>query len=112
MPNPRRTSGKATAALILAIASFVICPIVPAIIGLVPVCQARQEIAFSNGTLDGEGLATAAKIVAIINLALCGVGAVVAVLALIAIAFLGTNASVHFSRVGTSVSLIHLFTAR
>jgi hypothetical protein len=112
MPNPRRTSGKATAALILAIASFVICPIVPAIIALALVRQARQEIAFSNGALDGESLVTAAKIVAIVNLALFGVGVVVAALALLAIAFVGTNASTHFSRVGTSISLIRPFTMR
>ncbi len=66
----RPTAGKATAALILAIASFVVCPVVPAIVALVLAAQAKREIESSQGRLDGEGLVTAARVISIIHLAM------------------------------------------
>ncbi len=65
------TSTKAVVALVLAIASFVVCPLIPAIVALVLAPQARDEIAASGGRVGGEGLVTGARVVAWINVGLC-----------------------------------------
>ncbi len=64
------TSGNAIAALVLAIASWVVCPIVFAIIALVFSSLGQKEIAASGGTRQGGELVTAARIVAWINIGL------------------------------------------
>jgi hypothetical protein len=58
------------AALVLAIVSWVFCPVIPAIIALVFANKAEKEIAISNGWVTGGGLVTASKIVAWINIGL------------------------------------------
>lgn len=65
------TDSKAIIALVCAIGSFVVFPVVPAIVALVLAPQARRDIAASGGRLTGEGLVTAAKVIAWINLVLC-----------------------------------------
>lgn len=67
----QETSSKAIVALVLAIGSFVVLPFVTAIAGLVLASSARREIDESGGRLTGEGLATAAKVLSWINIALC-----------------------------------------
>lgn len=64
------TSGNAIAALVLAIASWVVCPIVFAIVALVFASLGQKEIAASGGTRHGGELVTAARIVAWINIGL------------------------------------------
>ena len=64
------TSGNAIAALVLAIASWVVCPIVFAILALVFSSLGQKEIAASGGTRHGGELVTAARIVAWINIGL------------------------------------------
>lgn len=66
----RKTDGTAIAALILAIASFVICPVVTAIVALALIPGSRRNIAASGGALGGDGLLNAAKWIAWINIAL------------------------------------------
>jgi hypothetical protein len=68
------TDGKAIGALVSAIASFVICPFVPAVVALVLAGQAMRSIRESGGRLTGESLVTAARIIAWIHLALCLLG--------------------------------------
>ncbi|MGA1147023.1 MAG: DUF4190 domain-containing protein, partial [Candidatus Nanopelagicales bacterium] len=68
-PTPQ-TSNSAVAALVLAIVSWVFCPVIPAIIALVFANKAEKEIAISNGWVTGGGLVTASKIVAWINIGL------------------------------------------
>jgi hypothetical protein len=58
----------AVAALICSIASWVVCPVAPAVVALILASNARKKIAESGGRLDGEGLCTAATIVAWINI--------------------------------------------
>jgi hypothetical protein len=58
-------------ALVLSIASFVVCPLIPAVIALVLASQAKQEIAYSGGRVGGDGLVTASRVVAWINIGLC-----------------------------------------
>ena len=69
-PVAPRNSGTAIAALVVAIASFVVCPLIPAIIALVLARNARNEIANSGGTVTGEGLVTAARVISWINIVL------------------------------------------
>ncbi len=73
-----QTDGTAITALVLAIASFAliptfilapVCPIL-AIVALALCPSSRRKIQSSNGAVTGEGLLTAARIVAWINLGL------------------------------------------
>lgn len=60
----------AVVALILAIASFVVCPFIPAVVALVVAGKAEQYIRASGGRSTGEGMARAARIVAWVNIGL------------------------------------------
>jgi hypothetical protein len=79
-----RNSQDAVIALVAAIASWVICPIVPAIIALVYASRAEQAIAASGGALTGQGMVTGARVIAWVHLALAAVFAVVAVVLIVA----------------------------
>ena len=68
-PAPQ-TDGRAIAVLVLAICSFVVFPVIPAIVALVLAPGALRNIAESGGRLTGEGLVRAGRIVAWINLVL------------------------------------------
>jgi len=61
-------NGEAVAAFVLAILSFVLVPVVPAIVALVLAHVARGKIWASRGGYRGLGLCTAATVLAIINL--------------------------------------------
>lgn len=67
---PPQTEGTAIGALIAAIGSWVICFPVIAIVALVLASSAKKKIAGSGGRLTGEGLVTASKWIAWINLGL------------------------------------------
>lgn len=62
------TSSNAIVAIILAITSWLVCPIVPAIVALVFAARADREVRASGGTIQGGGLSTAAKVVSWINI--------------------------------------------
>ncbi len=92
-PPPRQeTESKAIIALVCAVASFVVLPLVPAVVALVLASSARERIDASGGWLTGEGLVTAARVIAWVNIVLSVllVGAVV--LALVAFAGAGVTA--------------------
>lgn len=80
-----QSSGKATAALVVAIVGLFICPPVLGVIALVLAAQAAREIRESGGRITGDGNVKAARIVAIIDIAVVGV----VVLAILTIIFLG-----------------------
>lgn len=87
----RRTSTKAIIGLVLALVSWVTCPIVAAIPALVLAHSSDQDIARSSGHLDGGGLNIATRILAWLNIGLSlVVGIVVAVLAGLGIWMSGT----------------------
>jgi hypothetical protein len=71
-PGPQ-TEGLATAALVIAIAGFFICPPVGAIVALVLANNARQRVEASGGRLSGLEQARAARIIAIIELVLTAI---------------------------------------
>lgn len=74
-----RTDGRAVVGLVLAISSWVVCPIITAIVALVLARQSDRDIAASGGWLEGRTLNTATRWVAWINIALMTVLIVLAV---------------------------------
>src|SRR5918999_418515 len=82
-PGPQ-TDSSGTAALVIAIVGFFICPPVGAIVALVLANSAQTRIEASGGRLTGLDQARAARIIAIIELVLTAVlilGGVLAVMA-------------------------------
>src|SRR3954452_17832344 len=82
---PLQNSQDAVVALVLSIAGFVVCPVVPSIIALVYAGRAEREIAASGGRLGGSTMVTAAKVLAWVELAL--VALVLVFFILFAVAF-------------------------
>jgi hypothetical protein len=83
-PPAPQTDSSATAALVIAVVGFFICPPVGAIVALVMANSAQQRIEASEGRLTGLEMAKAARIIAIIELVLTAVlilGAVIAITA-------------------------------
>src|SRR5688500_6706664 len=58
------TAGSATAALVCSILAWVVCPIVLAIVALVLASRAGDEIRTGGGRVGGDGMVTAARIIA------------------------------------------------
>ena len=65
-----QTDGKAVGALVCAIAAWVVCPFVTAVVALILASQSSRDIRNSSGRLGGEGMNTAARIIAWINIGL------------------------------------------
>ena len=74
-PPQQQTSSKAIIALVMAILAWTTCPIILAIPALIFSGQAKREIESSNGWVTGEGLVTASRVVAWLNIGLWGLGA-------------------------------------
>ena len=89
--GPQQTSTRAIVALVCAVGSFVVFPLVPAIVALVLAPGATREIEESGGRLTGEGLVTAARITAWINIGLFLLVLVVFVLAVFVFAATGVG---------------------
>jgi hypothetical protein len=68
---------------VCSLASFVVCPVVLAIVALVLASGASRKIAESGGRLTGESMVSAAKWVAWINIALYGLIVVFVVIVII-----------------------------
>lgn len=62
------TSTRAVIGLVLAILSWLACPIIAAIAALILARSSAREIAASNGRISGAGLNTATRIIAWINI--------------------------------------------
>ena len=78
------TSTNAIIGLVLAIASWVVCPVIPAIIALVLAAKSQQEILASQGRVGGDGLNLATRIISWINigfwaLLIVGFGVIIAI---------------------------------
>ncbi|MCA0330386.1 MAG: hypothetical protein LCI03_10865 [Actinobacteria bacterium] len=82
-PPAPRTSSNAVVALVLALLSWALCPVILAVGGLVLARSAQREIEASNGWVGGSGLVTATRWVAWINIVLSAVVLVVGLLFLI-----------------------------
>lgn len=82
------TSTNAVIGLVLAIVSWVVCPIIAAIVALVLAHTSSKEIAASEGRVGGAGLNTATRIIAWINIGVSIVaGLVIAALAVFGVIF-------------------------
>lgn len=69
MPTPP-TSTSAIIGLVLAIASWFICPVILAVVALVLARSSSKEIEESAGQIGGAGLNTATRIISWINIGL------------------------------------------
>ena len=58
-PGGRKTSGNATASLVLGIVGLIICPLICSVLAIVYGRRARRDIDASSGSLAGRGNATA-----------------------------------------------------
>ena len=92
---PRKTEGNAIAALVLAICSFIVCPLIPAVVALFLASSAKRNIAASNGALDGEALVTAARIISFVNIGLCVLGIVLAVVLVVVAATTSSSSTLN-----------------
>jgi hypothetical protein len=100
---PRKTEGNAIAALVLSICSFIVCPLIPAVVALFLASAAKRNIDASNGALDGDSLVSAAKIIAWINIGLCALG-IVLVVVLIIVGVATSDTSNALDSVGATVT--------
>ena len=75
-PVQTQTDSKATIGLVLAIVSWLLCPIVLAIAALIVAGQSNRAIDASGGRLEGRSLNTATKWIAWINIVLYGLALV------------------------------------
>jgi hypothetical protein len=75
-PQAPPTDSSATAALVIAIVGFFICPPVGAVVAWILANSAQKRIEASNGQLGGLEMAKAARIIAIIELALSAIALV------------------------------------
>lgn len=71
------TSTNAVIGLVLAIVSWVVCPIIAAIVALVLARSSDKEIEASQGRIDGAGLNTATRIIAWLNIGVSIVAGIV-----------------------------------
>jgi len=67
-PAGPQTDGHAIAALVCAIGSFFVCPVVLAVVALVLARAASRNIALSGGWREGTGLVVAARVIAWVNI--------------------------------------------
>ncbi len=85
-PVEKTTSLLAILSTISGAASFFVVPFIGAIAALITGYMAKNEIKKSNGTIDGDGFATAGIVMGYINL---GLTLMVCVLIVLAIVFAG-----------------------
>lgn len=69
-PPAPRTDSTATAAMVIAIVGFIVCPPVAGVVALILALNAERRIKESGGRLTGLDQARIAKVIAIIELAL------------------------------------------
>jgi hypothetical protein len=75
----QRTSGYATASLVLGIAGFFVFPLVLSILAIVFAAKAREEIR-GNPSIGGDGLATAGNVLGWVGVAMSVAGLLVLLL--------------------------------
>lgn len=97
----RSTHGKAIAALICGIASFVVCPLT-AIAAVILGPQAKREIAAEPNRYEGEGLAKAGQILGWVCIGLYLLGGLL-VIVILAVAA-GTSSTTEFESLASLVS--------
>lgn len=89
--GPAQTDGRAIAVLVLAICSFVVLPVIPAIVALAMAGGTLRDIQASGGRLTGESLVRAGRIVAWVHLGLVLLGILVVVVVFGVVGYLATS---------------------
>ena len=102
---PQQTSGSATAALVLGICGFVVCPLICSIAAIVCANIAYKEIDRSGGRITGRSMAQAGLILGWIGVALCVLG-ILAFVALIVFAA-GSSDDIQYE-LDTTISMIYM----
>lgn len=97
-PVAPQQEGTAVGALIAAILSWLVCPVIPAIIALALVSSAQRKINESNGRLTGESLLTATRWIAWLNIGLMGALFAVIILLIVIGAIASSGSSGDFQR--------------
>ena len=95
-PDPASVAGQTTSTnaivgLVLAILSWVVCPIIAAIVALVLAHSSDKEIKASGGTVVGSGMNTATRIIAWINIGVSIVAGIVFAFLAVAGVIFGAN---------------------
>ncbi len=98
-PATPPTSGMAIGSLIASIAGFIIVPILGGIVGLILGYVAKKQIRESEGTLAGEGLATAGIIMGWIQVALLVVFVVLPICVIVLLTLMGPGIGDIFSNI-------------
>lgn len=89
-----RTSTNAVIGLVLSIISWVMCPLIAAIVALILARSSTKEIAASGGTITGAGLNTATRIIAWLNIAVSIIGGIaLAIFAVLGVGLFSTAAA-------------------
>jgi hypothetical protein len=78
----------------LSISSFLVCPIITAIIALVLAGSAKRNILASGGAKEGLGMVTAARIIAWANIIVVTLFIIVAIVAVVAVGHGSSGVSV------------------
>jgi hypothetical protein len=95
-PAGPQTSSNAILALILAITSWAVCPVITAVVALVLASNAAKEIEASGGRVQGAGLVTAARVVSWVNIGLWAAILVIGAFFLVLIAVAGGTNEMNF----------------
>jgi hypothetical protein len=82
--QPQRSSGEATAALVLGICGILVCPLICSALALIFGYRARREIDASGGMVGGRGSAVAGIVLGWVGVAFALIGIIVFVIAVIA----------------------------
>ena len=86
-----QTESKAIAVLVLGIASFLVLPVIPAVVALALAPAARRTIRESGGRLTGEGLVTGGVVAAWVNIGLAVLAMLIVFLVLVFFASAATG---------------------
>jgi len=104
---PQQSSGTATAALVLGICGFVVCPLICSIAAIICGTIAKNEIDRSGGRITGRDQAKAGLILGWIGVGLC-VLAIAAFIALIAVGVALDDGGTYDYEYDTQISMIHM----
>lgn len=89
---PLMTDDKAVWALVTAVGGYFLCPIILHVVAWVLANQSLSTIRSSGGTIGGEGVASVARVLAIVGLVLYGVAILLVVLLLVVGVVVASNA--------------------
>lgn len=89
-PSP---SSNSIVALVLSITSWVVCPIIFAVVALIFASKAEKEINASNGSIGGGAFVSASKIISWINIGVYSALVILGLLALLLFTILGVSGS-------------------